>query len=232
MLSEKLASEGEEAQIYSERTQPPQGGHRKDRQALLGIPQKHFWVEAEGREIRNPHPVRRKKSPNPDEARGSRTLRQMSLLDFCFLFLFFCVFFFFLVVVVFSSSRQSHWFQWSLRKASHFLRRYQVLPDLIVLGFQLWPPLPDKYQSWSLRAWRDCQSCFCFSHSKLLVCGREKNSAPEAWPEGSTSCLPQSAGVFQDSAEVGLSRLTRCSWLCCSPCCSVSFLAHFSLLFS
>ncbi|KAK7801301.1 hypothetical protein U0070_008053, partial [Myodes glareolus] len=45
---------------------------------------------------------------------------------------------------------QSHWIPWSLRKTSHFLRRYQASPDLIVLGFQLWPPLPDKCQSRSL----------------------------------------------------------------------------------
>lgn len=34
--------------------------------------------------------------------------------------------------------------QWSLRKASHFLRRYQAGPCFIVPSSQQWPPLPDQ----------------------------------------------------------------------------------------
>lgn len=52
---------------------------------LTGYPAKALWVEDKGREIRTPHLVVAggKESPNPEEVRDSRTLRQMSLLAFC-----------------------------------------------------------------------------------------------------------------------------------------------------
>lgn len=62
-------------------------------------------------------PCQEKGLPNPGETGGSETLRQMSLVPFFPL-----------------KTKQSGCVQWPLRKASHFLRRYQASPGIVSIS--------------------------------------------------------------------------------------------------
>lgn len=62
-------------------------------------------------------PCQEKGLPNPGQTGGSETLRQMSLVPFFPL-----------------KTKQSGCVQWPLRKASHFLRRYQACPGIVSIS--------------------------------------------------------------------------------------------------
>jgi hypothetical protein len=101
-----------------------------------------------------------------------------------------CLFFFF--------PKQSDCIQWFLRKASHFLRRYQASPGLIVLSFQQWPPLPDQQAPQRFSELcvhlEKLPSGFCFLQGRILIWDEwEGSSAPRAWPKGRINCVLQSS---------------------------------------